>query len=153
MTHENVGYGHIHMDEDEMHTTACWIKLEKKFTDILGEERLSTGLLGISHLFRAIAPLFLMCDRGDIRVHSMVRDPMFSAPTIYIADNVPGGVGLADGAFALKEKLIDAAFEAIESCPCSDGCPACTGAFGATMNAKGPTMALLEILRSQEDLK
>ena len=153
MTHENVGYGHIHMDEDEMHTTACWIKLEKKFTNVLGEERLSTGLLGISHLFRAIAPLFLMCDRGDIRVHSMVRDPMFSAPTIYIADNVPGGVGLADGAFALKEKLIDAAFEAIGSCPCSGGCPACTGALGATMKAKGSTMALLEILRSQEDLK
>ena len=153
MTHENVGYGQIHMDEEEMHTTACWLKLEKQYSEALGEENLSSGLLGVSHLFRAIAPLFLMCDRGDISVHHMVRDPMFEKPVIYIADNVPGGVGLAEGAFMLRQKLINAALEAIESCPCENGCPACTGALGATIRAKAPTKTLLNILRSQADVK
>lgn len=153
MTHENVGYGQIYMDEEEMHTTACWFKLGKEFTDSLNESFLSSGLLGVSHLMRVVAPLFLMCDRGDIRVHHMVRDPFFETPSIYIADNVPGGVGLADGTFALKKKLIDAASEAIYNCPCENGCPACTGALGATMNAKYATIALLDILNTQEALR
>ena len=32
---------------------------------------------------KVVAPLFLMCDRGDIRVHHMVRDPFLKHP-VYI---------------------------------------------------------------------
>jgi DEAD/DEAH box helicase domain-containing protein len=40
---------------------------------------------------------------------------------------VPGGVGLTERLYTLSDEHLRACREAVESCACSDGCPACVG--------------------------
>jgi DEAD/DEAH box helicase domain-containing protein len=146
-THENVGYGHIHLPEDQMHTTSCWFSLP---TGIVWEgwskDRRSSALTGLAHLMKGTAPLFLMCDRHDLRIHSMVKDPFLGRAAVYLADNYPGGVGLAEAAFGIRDLLLKASAEALAGCPCEDGCPACVGALGSQMRSKRDTRFLLDTL-------
>lgn len=76
-------------------------------------------------------------------MHSMVKDPFLNKPAVYLADNTPGGVGLAEAAFGLRKTLIEAAAESVMSCQCEKGCPACVGALGASINAKETARRLL----------
>jgi len=88
-----------------------------------------------------------MCDRTDISVHSHVRDPHWERGAIYLVDNVPGGVGLAETAFAMRGHLIRAAKEALAGCPCERGCPGCIGIFsGESGNVKASVRELLGML-------
>ncbi len=147
-THENIGYGNIHLGEEQMHTTAAWLKLpDGPLWETWDEDRRSTALSGLAHLLRIVAPLFLMCARTDLQVQGVVRDPHFECPAVYLADNYPGGVGLAETAWNLKDRLMASAWEALDACPCKEGCPACVGAPGAGLDAKQVTRQLLVALR------
>jgi DEAD/DEAH box helicase domain-containing protein len=130
-----------------MHTTACWFLLPTGIVwEGWSEDRRSSALTGLAHLLKGTAPLFLMCDRHDLRIHSMVRDPFLGGPAVYLADNYPGGVGLAEAAYGLRETLLESAAEALEGCPCEEGCPACVGALGSQMHSKRDTRFLLDTL-------
>jgi len=150
-THENLGYGHIHLPEEQMHTTACWLKVPTGVVwEGWDENRQSSALTGLSNLLRSTAPLFLMCARHDIIIHGLVKDPFLESPAVYIADNYPGGIGLAEGAFELKSKLLTSAREALSSCKCERGCPACIGPLGAQINAKKDTAFLLDTILAND---
>jgi DEAD/DEAH box helicase domain-containing protein len=146
LTHENVGYGNIHLPEEQMHTTAFWINLqggnESGTGDVSGEK--TESLSGLANLVRTIAPLYLMCDRGDIIVKGHERDPHFRTPTIFVADNVPGGVGLSEALFELGRDLFKACLGALSNCKCKWGCPAC---IGATVIDDGGKQAVEKLLR------
>ncbi len=106
-------------------------------------------LEGLGNLMRALAPLYLMCDRNDIRVTSDLNFPHTHAPTIIIYDAVPGGVGFSDALYQLHTELLQASLDWARDCPCEEGCPSCVGAppnIGA--GAKSRVQRLLErILR------
>ena len=140
-THENAGFGQINLPEEQMHTTACWIMMPESRAE---DAELKVAMEGLEHLLRNTAPLFLMCDRADIRVTSRVKDPQLRRPAIYIIDNIPGGVGLAEGAFEVKDELVRAALGMLNSCQCRNGCPACVGVFGGEYDVKGAVRALAE---------
>ncbi len=140
-THENVGYGNIHLPEEQMHTTAFWMHLpDPRADDAEGEETLS----GLVNLVRTVAPLFLMCDRGDIIVKGHARDPHFGRPTLFVADNIPGGIGLSEALYELGRDLFRAGLDALCHCKCRWGCPAC---IGATVAEGGQKTAVERLLR------
>lgn len=148
-THENVGYGNVHLPEEQMHTTAFWVNLPE--VHFVGEAGIVADPLktpetiqGLVNLVRTIAPLYLMCDRGDIIVQGHERDPHFRVPTLFVADNVPGGVGLAEALFDLGTDLFQACLQALSNCKCAHGCPAC---IGATVADGGEKRAVAEVLR------
>ena len=68
-----------------------------------------------------------MCDPRDLRSLSQVRAPFTEKPTVYIYENIPGGVGLSEKLFSESAHLFEACLEHIKNCPCSSGCPACVG--------------------------
>lgn len=141
-THENVGYGHIHLPEEQMHTTAFWMIMPRADR----EDEQHETLYGAVNIFRSIAPLFLMCDRSDLIVCGHEKDPHFMAPVIYAADNVPGGIGLAEALFDIAPDLIRSSLDVITRCRCDRGCPACVGAPLGSMDTKKDVRALLERL-------
>jgi DEAD/DEAH box helicase domain-containing protein len=153
MTHENVGYGNIHLPEEQMHTTAFWITGLPSMRDEKGEnaeQGTPESLWGLANLVRTIAPLFLMCDRGDIIVKAHERDPHFRSPSIFVADNVPGGIGLSEALFDLGPKLFEACLDALSNCKCRWGCPACIGAISSDGGEKAAVMKLLrDILKAR----
>jgi DEAD/DEAH box helicase domain-containing protein len=126
-TQENVGWGKIHLPQEDMHTTAYWLALEEPVWAGLERGELQAGLWGMAHLLAGVAPLFLMCDPKDLHAVAQVRSPFTEAPTVFLYERHPGGVGLAQGLFAAHGPLVASALELARNCPCTTGCPSCVG--------------------------
>jgi DEAD/DEAH box helicase domain-containing protein len=162
-TMENVGSGNLELPEDEMHTTAYWITLDRQFIDSLPftiSDR-QDGLFGLLYAFESIASLLLMCDRMDLGATIgegapdrnvpangwESRKEEFFEPTLYLFDAYPGGIGLSEPLFHMHDSLIDRTRELVESCPCERGCPSCVGPVGETgERAKETALAILKCL-------
>lgn len=145
-THENLGYGDVRLPEITMQTSAFWLTfpeervqalaaIEDEIGRVRGRSAVLEGIRGVAHALEAVASLALMCDPRDLGYtlgdkSDGTSRPMKSGapgfdPTIFLYDNAAGGVGLSARAFELRENLLVQARELIESCPCSEGCPAC----------------------------
>src|ERR671932_202170 len=130
-THENVGWGKIHLPEEELQTTAFWLALPEGRTSGLGREEVEGGLVGLANLLGAVAPLYLMCDPRDVGVVPQVKSPFTGLPTIFLYERVPAGVGFAEKLFAMRAELLRAAADLARSCGCEAGCPSCVGPAAA----------------------
>src|SRR6185369_14030073 len=87
-THENVGWGKIHLPEEELQTTAFWVALPEARTSNLPKEEIEGGLVGLASLLGAVAPLYLMCDPHDVGVVPQVKSPYTGLPTVFIYERV-----------------------------------------------------------------
>ena len=162
-TNENVGSGELDLPEQEMHTTAYWLRLPRGLVDGLpfaGDDR-RDGVVGLGFALRQVAQLLLMCDRHDIglAIHGEEGRPVHPTPsgpaggvheeepTIFIYDNYPGGIGFSEPLFGLHDRLLADTRALIERCLCAAGCPACVGPIGQTGPcAKPAALALLVAL-------
>ncbi len=126
-THENVGWGKIAIPEANIHTTAYWLTFDEKATAGLDRDQVASGLSGIGELARNLAPIFCLCDARDIGANVQVRAPSTELPTVYLYDMAPGGVGLADKLFEIREQLLEACLALARACQCENGCPGCVG--------------------------
>jgi DEAD/DEAH box helicase domain-containing protein len=164
-TGENVGAGDLQMPEQEMHTTAYWLTLPKALCESLpfGREELRDGVVALSHTLSQLACLFLLCDRRDLgvavgdhgqgsarierglrRLSEASSPPRVSddeEPQIFLYDNYPGGIGLAEPLFGLHERLLRESRTLIAACPCREGCPSCVGPAGEA-GTRGKEIAL-----------
>jgi DEAD/DEAH box helicase domain-containing protein len=150
-THENIGSGPVTLPELEMHTTSYWVSLPE---DISGfsQSDVQNGLLGISNVLANAAPIYLMCDPGDIRVIHQVRSTFTQRPTVYIYDSYPGGVGFSDKLYELHEELFTTAADMVKHCSCESGCPSCVGPlneFTGTGSPKELTLKLMKMIVAQ----
>ena len=108
--------------------------------------RIRSGLAGLSYVLGNLAPLFLMCDSGDLGRHvEPVENQTFGQPTVVIYDSVPAGIGFSQKLFELHDELIARALELVGACSCADGCPSCVGPGGE--NGGGGKTESLEILK------
>ncbi len=126
-THENVGWGSISIPEQEMHTTATWMVPPAELVNRYDRDTLDGALIGLARVARTTGALLLMCDPRDLGVLAQVQAPFTGQPTLYLYDATPGGVGLTERLYTLTPELIRTSRQAVESCPCADGCPACVG--------------------------
>jgi len=114
------------------------------------------GLLGLARVMKALGAMHLMCDGSDIglsladpedswvagvdRGGNRVLQPMdpqgyppdpkalqLLAPTVFLYDKVPGGVGFAEKLYGLLDVLLEEARDRIVGCDCGGGCPSCVG--------------------------
>jgi len=132
-TNENIGYGDISLPPDEMHTRSTVLLFDGespagRLFDSLGESAKGIVIQRLGVILRTVAPVFLLCDPRDIGVAERVRDPHFEAPCLYIYDQYPGGIGLAEGFLRDLRRIARGAREVVERCPCDHGCPSCIGA-------------------------
>jgi DEAD/DEAH box helicase domain-containing protein len=168
-TNENVGSGELDLPEQQMHTTSYWLTIPAETMASLpfGLADRRDGVVGLAFAMRNVAPLLLMCDSHDLglsidglavegasRVGGSSRggapEAAFSAaPTIFIYDNYPGGIGFSEPLHAMHRQLIDQTRDLIDGCPCQSGCPSCVGPEGATGPlAKAVASRLLGLLAS-----
>lgn len=152
-THENVGYGYIDLPEEQLYTTLCHMPLpdDSQWHD-WEETAQNVSLASLAYLVGVVAPLFLMCDQNDLLLLGRVRNQ--EKPGIFIADNVPGGVGLAKTAWAMDRELLEVALDMLLLCRCSEGCPACVGSGRPIVDIKSFVEQLLrELLRRNTEGK
>ncbi|RKY00857.1 hypothetical protein DRP77_10725, partial [Candidatus Poribacteria bacterium] len=55
--------------------------------------------------------------------------PQVKSSAIFIYDNRPGGLGIADVIWENVDRLLDGAYQLLLDCPCKEGCPACLKIF------------------------
>lgn len=144
-TNENVGYGDITLPDQEMHTTACWFTLPDSMLAELGVDRATAldGLSGYAHALHVTATVKLMCagrdlgrSVGDKSAQTSWRPGGGGAqagsfePTVFLYDDVPGGVGLAQEIHKRFEEIAREALALVAGCGCaSSGCPSCMGSM------------------------
>jgi DEAD/DEAH box helicase domain-containing protein len=110
--------------------------------------RIRSGLAGLAYVLGQLAPLFLMCDSGDLGVHSDPESPLANnQPAVVIYDQVPAGIGFSQRLFEVHKQLVEQAYELVATCECNDGCPSCVGPGGENgAGGKAESLAILEIL-------
>jgi DEAD/DEAH box helicase domain-containing protein len=145
-THENMGWGEIHLPEYEMHTAAYWVSLPEAITEGYSQDDLQSALVGLGSLLKGLAPMYLMCDPSDMHQVVQVRSPFNELPTVYLYDAYPAGIGLGEKCFDLHPMLLGAALDRVQSCPCESGCPSCVGPAAETGNIQGAKQAVLKLL-------
>ena len=93
--------------------------------------RIRSGLSGVAYLMSNIAPLFLMCDFRDIGYFCEPESELCKKqPVIAIYDQFPGGIGLSAALFEKIDLILQHSLQALNDCPCSQGCPSCVGPAG-----------------------
>jgi DEAD/DEAH box helicase domain-containing protein len=107
--------------------------------------RMRSGLAGLGAVLGQLAPLFLMCDPGDLGVHTDPTPATLGQPGVVIYDDVPAGIGFSQKLFELHDELMQRALELVQECECEDGCPSCVGPAGE--NGVGGKREAIEILK------
>lgn len=126
-THENLGWGEVHLPEMTMDTTSWWMTLAESFIETFSRSDLGSAMLGLGNLLIGILPINLMCDPKDLALHVEIKSPHFSNPSVYIYETNAGGVGLAENIFDMGLNHLMMAYEIANNCECKNGCPGCVG--------------------------
>lgn len=142
-THENIGSGPIDLPEEELHTNAAWVSLNKPLSEI-APERLEQGLVGAAHALNHIAPLFVMADPQDIHVIPQVKADHNEKPTIFFYDRYPGGIGLSEKIYGGMTEVLEETKKMLHRCQCEHGCPSCIGVDAAGDTAKLDAFKIIE---------
>jgi len=152
-THENVGYGEVALPEMQMHTTALWLTVPEGVVRSMGAPRPAVidALRGLITALRTVACVGLMIDPRDLGKTLGSKDDAEGPPrkdggvgfdpTMFLYDNIPGGVGLAARLFDQREELLRRARRLLEACACEEGCPACIGPAAGGMPGSAPVDA------------
>ena len=151
-THENVGWGEIHLPETTMHTASFWIEFPEDVGERLELEAKALGeaLNALANTLRQVAPVQVLCDLSDIRAHAMLKAPFSDRPTIYLYETSPGGVGFSDKLYTHHTRLLDASISLITGCSCKEGCPSCVGpALEAGEHGKTGALKLARLAREE----
>jgi DEAD/DEAH box helicase domain-containing protein len=113
--------------------------------------RMRSGLAGLAYVLGNLAPLFLMCDSGDLGSHiEPVPSAAFTNPSVVLYDFIPAGIGFSQKLFELHDELVQRAFELVSSCECTDGCPSCVGPGGENgVGGKREALAILKELSTK----
>jgi DEAD/DEAH box helicase domain-containing protein len=171
-TNENVGSGKLELPENEMHTTAFWLALERPLVESLpfSLSNRQSGMFGLLHALESIATLLLMCDARDlgtaigerppspgsdiewdespgVDAMSQLAEKEFFEPNLYLYDAYPGGIGFSEPLYRVYTLLLGKTRELIAGCPCENGCPSCVGPVGERgERAKEAALTILERL-------
>src|SRR3989441_3944649 len=167
-TLENVGAGEVELPQQEMQTTAAWLTVAPALLAEISSHRdeLVDGLRALTRLLHSLAPIFLLCDirdigawlgdgtpyaEGKVVTREIMRAQLVQGdeftPTIYLYDNQPGGIGLAERIFEVLPDLLARGLETLQTCACPAGCPSCVGPVNEVgRRAKPIALALLKRL-------
>ena len=169
-TNENLGSGKLELPENEMHTTAFWLTLERPLLESLPfsvRER-QNSMHGLLFALGSVATLLLMCDRRDLgtaigerppspgleldweaarsSAEAASDEPEYFEPNLYLYDAYPGGIGFSEPLYLAADILLARTRELISACPCEKGCPSCVGPAGE-LGERGKEAALLLLER------
>ncbi len=158
---------------------AYWFSLREADLAAIGLTRDETilGCLGLSFALHTVATLLVMCDprdlgrsvgdrstawfalaeQGSVGLYSSGSSPLETSlesiggfdPTVFLFDNVPGGIGFSEKLFEHHSELILQARHLIERCGCTDGCPSCVGPVNElARKTRGAALRIAKMINS-----
>ena len=124
---ESIGYGAVKLPEHQLITEAVYVGPDTSVLAALrkaGHDAME-ALLGAANVISGVLPALVSCDPAD--VGTVVDSANLGMPAVFLYDRYPGGVGYAERIFHSIERVLVAALELVERCPCEAGCPSCVG--------------------------
>ena len=124
---KSLGTVPLHLPKLEFETQGLWIEIPDYVRDKIESDRMHFmgGIHALEHAAIGIMPLLVMTDRNDLGGISIPFHSQTGKAAVFIYDGAPGGLGLSRQAFKLSQELLERTFDAILSCKCETGCPAC----------------------------
>jgi len=126
-TGQVIGEELLDLPERSLPTRAVWWSISPAQRAALAAAGLD--LAGAAHAGEHAAigllPLVAACDRWDVGGVSADLHPATGRLTVFVYDGQPGGAGFAERGYAMASSWLSATAEAISSCGCAIGCPAC----------------------------
>jgi DEAD/DEAH box helicase domain-containing protein len=117
----------LDLPERSLATTAVWWSVPEFVLRAAGLEPdvVPGALHAAEHASIGLLPLLATCDRWDLGGVSTDLHPDTGEATVFVYDGYPGGAGFAERGYELGATWLRATRDAIASCPCDHGCPAC----------------------------
>lgn len=135
------------------HTEAIWITLpNEKFDNDIDKEYLEGGIHAVEHAIAAMTPKWISSDPNDLSgTYELSCTETNNEPTIFLYENFPGGVGLANACYNKINNILEDCIKLLETCKCIEnvGCPSCIQLSQCPKhNQKLDKKAALSILKS-----
>ncbi|MDO4889026.1 MAG: DEAD/DEAH box helicase [Actinomycetaceae bacterium] len=111
----------------QLHTRGTWWTINARAVADSGVDQASLpgALHAAEHAAIGILPLLATCDRWDLGGLSTAVHADTGQATVIVHDAIPGGSGCSARGFEHGPRWMRATLQALESCPCVDGCPRC----------------------------
>jgi len=128
-TNEIVGGNKLKLPSQLIHTNSTWICIKPSLLErsVIAGGKTKDVLKASAILLENVVPLYILCDRKDVRTHWELKDEINELPTIYFYDYVPGGMGLSEKLYDILPDIFNATLKLIKGCDCANGCPSCIG--------------------------
>jgi len=152
----------LDLPEQDFTTQAFWLVVPQPVLDqtLAGlaetDDLAAPGALhAAEHALIALLPLYAMCDRWDIGGLSTPWHWQTDAPSIFVYDGYPGGIGLSRRGYDAFEDLAGAARLLVAECPCESGCPSCVqspkcGNLNEPLSKAGAVALLSAVLQAAD---
>lgn len=127
LTGEVVGEQSLDLPARQLSTRAVWWTIGEAQLAAAGFTwaQLPGAAHAAEHASIGLLPLVATCDRWDIGGVSTALHPDTGRLTVVVYDGYPGGAGFAERGYAAAVTWLTATRDAIATCPCETGCPAC----------------------------
>jgi DEAD/DEAH box helicase domain-containing protein len=117
----------LDMEPFVFETEGLWLAISPEIRERIETAKLHFmgGIHALEHAMIGLMPLLVLADRNDLGGIAQPHHPHLETAALFVYDGIPGGVGLTKQAFSKVDKLLAQTLQAIKTCPCEAGCPAC----------------------------
>ena len=119
------GGGELSLPPRTLATRAVWWIIPNEPLCLLSVSEIAGAAHAAEHASIGMLPLFATCDRWDVGGLSAAKHPATGQLSVFVYDGQEGGAGFAERGFGAAADWLGATRDAIASCQCEAGCPAC----------------------------
>ena len=101
------------------------------------------ALEGVAHALRIVGSLMSMTDTRDLQGCVDDAPGHLDRHAVFLHEMVWGGMGVTAQLAERVPQLLEMALDLLDRCPCSGGCPNCTGPGGSKRSLKGAARRVL----------
>ena len=83
------------------------------------------SLHAAEHAAKSLFPLLALSKSTDVGGICYPLHPQLRKGAIFVYDQYPGGIGLAEKGFDMLDRLLELTLGLVEGCDCEEGCPSC----------------------------
>lgn len=139
-------------------TVGFWLEMDAPFKKHLkrrGHHHMGS-LHAAEHAIKSLFPLLALSKGTDLGGICYPMHPQLRKGAIFIYDQYPGGIGLAEKGFEMLDRLLELTLGLVQGCDCEEGCPSCihfpTCGAGNHPLDKAGCIHLLELLGGRAHL-